>query len=66
MKHIFKQLTLKTYEILFSELLFNADALNFSNLTLFILITFENLANNAVHAYFFSYNIRLLHFSSYL
>ncbi len=52
--------------MLFSELLFNADALNFFNLTLFTLVTLKNLADNVIHAYFFSYNIRLSHFSSYL
>ncbi len=66
MKHMFKQLTLKTHEILFSELLFNADALDFSDLTLFTLAAFENFANNVAHAYFFSHNARLSHFSSYL
>jgi len=66
MKHMFKQLTLKTHEILFSELLFDADALNFSDLTLSALVAFENLADNVAHAYFFSHNIRLSHFSSYL
>ncbi len=66
MKHMFKQLTLKTHEILFSELLFNVNALNFSDLTLSVLAAFENLADNVAHAYFFSHNTRFSHFSSYL
>ncbi len=66
MKHMFKQLTLKTHEILFSKLLFDADASDFSDLTLFTLAAFKNLADNAAHAYFFSHNTRLAHFSSYL
>ncbi len=63
---MFKQITLKIHDILFSELSFNADILNFSDLTLFVLTALENLADNIVHAYFFSYNTRLSHFSSYL
>ena len=66
MKHMFKQLTLKTHEILFSKLLFNADALDFSDLTLSVLAAFENLADKIAYAYFFSHNTRLAHFSSYL
>jgi hypothetical protein len=66
MKHLFKQLTLKTHEILFSELLFNADVTDFSALTLFALAATENLADNTAHTYFFSHNTTLSHFSSYL
>ncbi len=66
MKDLFKQLTLKTYEILFSKLLFNADVINFSALTLFALAATKNLADNTAYTYFFSHNITLSHFSSYL
>ncbi len=66
MKHLFKQLTLKTHEILFSELLFNADVTDFSALTLSALAATENLADNTAHTYFFSHNTTLSHFSSYL
>jgi len=37
MKDLFKQLTLKTHEILFSKLLFDADVTDFSALTLSVL-----------------------------
>jgi len=66
MKDLFKQLTLKIYEILFSELLFNANVTDFSALTLSALAATENLADNTAHTYFFSYNTTLSHFSSYL
>ncbi len=66
MKYMFKQLTLKTHEILFSKLLFNVNVSDFSDLTLSVLAAFENLANKVAHAYFFSHNTRLAHFSSYL
>ncbi len=66
MKHMFKQLTLKTHEILFSKLLFDVNTSDFSDLTLFILTASENLADKIAHAYFFSHNTRLAHFSSYL
>ncbi len=66
MKDLFKQLTLKTHEILFSELLFDADVTNFSALTLSAFAATENLADNTAHTYFFSYNTTLSHFSSYL
>jgi superfamily II DNA helicase RecQ len=66
MKHLFKQLTLKTHDILFSELLLNADVSDFSDLTLSALAATENLADNTAHAYFLSHNTTLSHFSSYL
>ncbi len=66
MKDLFKQLTLKIHKILFSELLFDADMINFSALTLFAFAATENLADNTAHTYFFFYNITLSHFSSYL
>jgi len=66
MKYLFKQLTLRTYEILFSELLFNTDVINFSDLTLSAFAATENLADNTAHSYFFSHNTILSHFSSYL
>ena len=65
-KDLFKQLTLKTHEILFSKLLFNADMTDFSALTLSAFAATENLANNTAHTYFFSHNTTLSHFSSYL
>ena len=66
MKDLFKQLTLKTHEILFSELLFNADVTDFSALTLFALAATKNLADNTAYTYFFSHNTTLSYFSSYL
>ncbi len=66
MKDLFKQLTLKTHEILFSELLFNADVTDFSALTLSALAATKNLADNTAHTYFFSHNTTFSHFSSYL
>ncbi len=65
-RSVYKQLTLKTYEILFSELLFDADVTNFFALTLSAFAATENLADNTAHTYFFSHNITLSHFSSYL
>jgi hypothetical protein len=60
MKHLFEQLTLRTHEILFSELLFNANVIDFSDLTLSALAATENLADNTAHVYFFSHNTTLL------
>jgi len=65
-KDLFKQLTLKTHEILFSKLLFNANVIDFSNITLSALVATESLANNIAYTYFFTYNTSLLYFSSYL
>jgi hypothetical protein len=66
MKHLFEQLTLKIHDILFSELLFDANATDFSDLTLSALAAKENLADNTAHPYFFTHNTSLSHFSSYL
>ena len=51
---------------MFSELLFDADVTNFFALTLSAFAATENLADNTAHTYFFSHNITLSHFSSYL
>ena len=52
--------------MLFIELLFNANALNFKDLTLLTLAAFENITDHIAQAYFFSANAKLSHFSSYL
>ena len=63
---MFKQLTLKTHEILFIELLFNVNVANFSDLTLLTLAASENLSDNSAQSYFFTHNSILSYFSSYL
>ncbi len=52
--------------MLFTELLFNVNALNFKDLTLSTLAAFENIADHIAQAYFFFINAKLSHFSSYL